>query len=305
IIRRSLAADADLLAVSYGGIDRHRDHLFDGAVTFVKKMRDHFGIAVEPQSELCQIVRTDRISIENLQKFVSKNYVRRKLAHRIDLQAVLALHEAVFRHQCDDLFAFFDGAAERDHRFDVGQTHVVAGTLKSEAFELKSGSVTVVVIARRSAKTDHRIFFFRFEFLAADEHRIFVRFEIGHTDDHRFRIERGGDAADPFRQTTDKEIFRRFFLNAVRDRFDVFTIPQVRVIYERHRMYADVIVDDEFEPGEPDAVVRQTRNGERVVRVADVHHHLRIRPLHSRDLVFLYLKIDLPVIDVADVAFGA
>ena len=69
-------------------------------------------------------------------------------------------------------------------------------------------------------------------------------------------------------------------------------------------MDPDVVVDNEFEPREADAVVRQTRDRKRVVRVADIHHDLRPRSLFVGDLVLVDLEFDLAVIDVSAVALG-
>ena len=69
---------------------------------------------------------------------------------------------------------------------------------------------------------------------------------------------------------------------------------QVRIIDERHRVNADVIVDDEFEPREADAVVRQMRNGKGVVGVADVHHYLRCRAFFVSDDAAVDVKSTLP-----------
>src|SRR5687768_10358688 len=126
IIGRRLTADADLLACPDRSVDRHRYHLLDGAVAFVKQVRDHLRIAIEPQRKLRQVIRSDRISIEYLQELVSENYIRRQLAHRVDLKTILALHKTVFAHERDNFLPFFDSSTERYHRRDVGQSHVLA-----------------------------------------------------------------------------------------------------------------------------------------------------------------------------------
>ena len=68
-------------------------------------------------------------------------------------------------------------------------------------------------------------------------------------------------------------------------------------------MNAYVVVDDELKPGKPDAVVRQPRNRKRVVRVADIHHHLGFRPLIVSYLASVDLKRDIAVVNIAPVAF--
>ena len=69
-------------------------------------------------------------------------------------------------------------------------------------------------------------------------------------------------------------------------------------------MNADVIVDNKFEPREANSIIRQTRDGEGVIGVADVHHYLRVRAFLIRDLLLFDLKIDLAVINIAAFALG-
>src|SRR5687767_200810 len=69
-------------------------------------------------------------------------------------------------------------------------------------------------------------------------------------------------------------------------------------------MNADVIVDNELEPRETYAVVRKSGHGKRVIRVAHIHHDLRLRALRVRDLVLPDLEVYFAVIDVPDIAFG-
>src|SRR4030095_5480731 len=129
-------------------------------------------------------------------------------------------------------------------------------------------------------------------------------FEVRHSDDDRFRIKSGGDPADALGEGADKKFLRIFLENSIGYRLDILATFQIRVIHQRHRMNSDVIVDDELEPRQADAVVRETRDGERVIGIADIHHHLCLRTLGVGDLVLPDLKIDLAVIDVSDIAFS-
>src|SRR4051812_17166587 len=98
-------------------------------------MSDHFRVAVEPESELGEVVRTYRVTVKDTQELVGKDHIRRQLAHGIYLELILALHQAVLGHQGNDPFPLLDGAAERDHGFDIGEPHVLAGTPEGEALE--------------------------------------------------------------------------------------------------------------------------------------------------------------------------
>ena len=71
-------------------------------------------------------------------------------------------------------------------------------------------------------------------------------------------------------------------------------------------MHADVVVDDELEPREADAGVRQLRELERELRVADVHHDLRPGMCGISPRCDLgHLGLEQAVVDVAGVALGA
>ena len=75
-------------------------------------------------------------------------------------------------------------------------------------------------------------------------------------------------------------------------------------IDQRLRMHADVAVDDELEPRQPDAVVGQLAKLERQLRVADIHHDLgrRSRHLVQRDIDDFDIRQAL--VDVSGVTLG-
>src|SRR6478752_4220473 len=77
IIRRSLAADADLLAGPLCGVNSHCHHLLDGAIALVKKVSHHFGIAIKTERQLGQIVRADRVPVKDLEKLIREYHVGR------------------------------------------------------------------------------------------------------------------------------------------------------------------------------------------------------------------------------------
>ncbi len=70
-------------------------------------------------------------------------------------------------------------------------------------------------------------------------------------------------------------------------------------------MHADVVVDDELEAGQAHAVVRQLREVEGQLRVADVHHQLDVDLGHHAALHFGHLGFEQAVVDEAGVALGA
>ena len=65
-----------------------------------------------------------------------------------------------------------------------------------------------------------------------------------------------------------------------------------------------MVVDNEFEPGKPHAVIGHPRNSECVVGVADVDHYLRLWAILVGDLLLLDLKLYLAIIDISAFTFG-
>ena len=69
-------------------------------------------------------------------------------------------------------------------------------------------------------------------------------------------------------------------------------------------MHADIVVDDEFEPRQTDALVGQLSELEGQLRVAHVHHDLD-RQLGQRVIAqFTDFGLEHAVIDIAGVALG-
>ena len=70
-------------------------------------------------------------------------------------------------------------------------------------------------------------------------------------------------------------------------------------------MDADLTVDDELQPSEPDAGVRDLGEGESLVGGSHVHHELDRHIGHGVELGLLDDEVEDPFIDVAGVALGA
>ena len=70
-------------------------------------------------------------------------------------------------------------------------------------------------------------------------------------------------------------------------------------------MDADLAVDDEFQPGQAHAVVRQLRERERLLGRADVHHDLDRGLGQLGDLGFLDNEVQQAFVDDAGLALGA
>src|SRR5688500_4215754 len=112
---------------------------------------------------------------------------------------------------------------------------------------MESFAITLVVIAGRAAKTKHRILFSVIKILTVDEHRVLVLLEVCHAHDRRVGIKIRGYPVSTFRETSNKEIARIFFADAALDLAHHILTLQIWITNQSHRMYADVVVDDELQ----------------------------------------------------------
>ena len=78
-----------------------------------------------------------------------------------------------------------------------------------------------------------------------------------------------------------------------------------REVEQGARVHADHPVDDEFEPGEANAMVRDRGEIEGAVRVADVHHDAHGRLWQSVELDALLLEVEAALVDHAGIALRA
>src|SRR5687768_14223069 len=105
-----------------------RDHAENSPVVFVKQMRNGPRVAVDSQYQLGQVIGTNRVSVEDLQKLVSSNDIRRELTHCVNFESLLTLLQSVLGHYLNYAFGFRHSATKRNHDLDVGQTHLFAHT---------------------------------------------------------------------------------------------------------------------------------------------------------------------------------
>ena len=79
----------------------------------------------------------------------------------------------------------------------------------------------------------------------------------------------------------------------------------VGIIQHRLRVNADVVVDDELEPRETHAIVRNLREVERELGVTHVHHDLQTDLGHHAAVHFLDLGLDQAIVNAPFIAFRA
>ena len=285
----SLAADAHVLVLRPAGADGHVQQALDGFVPLVEQRGDLSGVPIQPQRELRHVVRTDRHAVEIREVAVRQQRIARQLAHHDQFQPVFAPGEPVLGQQFDHLARFCQRPHEGHHDLDVFQPHAVAHTAQRAAFEFETGLELLIDIPRRAPEPQHWVFLPRLVPVPANQVGVLVGLEVRQPHDHRFRREGGGDGADPFAE----------FLHVERDRIaipghvflDEFLYPGVLPVEfdQRPGMDADHAVDDEFQPGQADAVIGDGCEHEGPVGVADVHGELdwNVRQFFETDFVFL------------------
>src|SRR5690606_10888290 len=174
------------------------------------------------------------------------------------------------------------------------------------AFHGESFAEIVRDVARGATETQHRVFFLGLVVAAADELAVLVGLEVRQTHDHGLGPEGGGDGGHALGNLVHVEVARRgMAVGGVLDRAVEAGALVVRIVEDGLGVDTDVVVDDEFEPREADAGIRQLGEIEGEVRIADVHHDLDrdFGQLHVGDFGDFGLKLAL--IDVAGVALGA
>src|SRR3546814_3376373 len=75
VIARRLSAQANLGTVSMGFLNNMADHPFDRRILLVELARQQFGITVDSERELSQIIAADRESVKPLGKRYREHHV--------------------------------------------------------------------------------------------------------------------------------------------------------------------------------------------------------------------------------------
>ena len=203
------------------------------------------------------------------------------------------------------LARLLDRAHERHHDLDVVEAEVLAHALQRPAFQLEAGAERRIDVARGAAEAQHRVFLVRLVLRAADQVGVLVRLEIGQPHDDRLGRESRRDLRHALAQAIDEEADRIAVAGDVRSNALLQRRLLALELQQRPRMDADHAVDDEFEARQADAMVRQRREGEGAVRVADVHHDAHRGRRHLAEFDLLLLEIEQALVDEAGVALGA
>ena len=314
MIARTLATDADVLALCPTGCDGQTYQGFHSGVALIEIGSQQFEsrVAIQPQRQLGQVVRANREAIKVLQKGVGEDGVARDLAHHDDLERgrrvgwpALAAAKPMRGQQTGHLARLLQRAHERHHHLYVGQPHVIAHPQQGLAFHRKGFAKISTDVTRGAPKSQHRVFFLRLITAAANQRAVFVAFEVGQAHDHRFRPERRGNRRHTFGHPVHVEGARRGVPTCHRfDRLLQIGV-HVGIVEDRLGVHTDIVVDDELEPGQPDATVGQLAEIEGQLRVANVHHDLHGNVWHGAALHLLHFGLEQAVVDETGVALGA
>ena len=119
IVARRLAADADLPAGRVCRADHLRDGPLDGSLRSSKRCATSSESRSTPSTSwvrsLLPIEKPSKTSANSARQ----DHVAGDLAHHVDLEPALALHQSVAGHLRDHAPAFLDRSAERHHQLHV------------------------------------------------------------------------------------------------------------------------------------------------------------------------------------------
>ncbi|OPY87534.1 MAG: hypothetical protein A4E72_01462 [Syntrophus sp. PtaU1.Bin208] len=252
-------------------------------------MRDFRGVSVQSKGQLGQVIGTDGETVEDLAEFFDEDDIAGNLNHHIDFQPIFPLDKAFARQDADHLFPLIHGTAEGYHHFHIGEAHFIPDFLHGFAFQGEGIAILVIIISRCAAEPDHGILFMGFEVGTAHEVGVFVTLEIAHPDNDVIGVESGTDLRHTLCQNIDKKItLLGVTLGSSLDFLSSRLVGYPVEMNQRQWMDADEVVDDEFKPGQADAVVGNGRQGEGIVGTSHIQHDFCLRPLHILDVYPLY-----------------
>ena len=240
-------------------------------MALIKQVGHQGRIPIQAQGELGEVVGTDRKAIEALGKGRRSDHIAGQFAHHQHLQTVFASHQALAGHLGQHAIALFWGAAEGHHRLGVGEPHGVAHPLEGLAFQAEGLPKPWGGVAGGAAPAEHRVLLLGFKVAAAQQPGVFIALEIGEAQHHRPGKEGRRDPAHALGQPIDVVVgWPEIGGGELGDRLAIRRIPELIGLQQGHRMDLDLVGDDEFEPGQADAIAGDRRQVEGLIRIAHV-----------------------------------
>ena len=179
--------------------------------------------------------------------------------------------------------ASVNAPAEGNHDPHIGESHLLAHPAQRRTFQREALGIGRMGVAGGTAKSQHGIFFLGLEVGTSQELGILVGLEIRQPDDHGLGIKGCCDRANPLGEALDKE---RRGIGVVScqpgNALAIGCRGHLVGTCQRHRMDADMVVDDELHARQADAIVGPHRRLEGKLRVAEIDHDRRPRPRAAR-----------------------
>ena len=174
--------------------------------------------------------------------------------------------------QLRDAIGLAQSTHKGHHDLHIGQAHVAAHALDGFAFHGKSFTKIFTDVARCATEAQHGVFFFWLVTAATNEFAVLVAFEIGQSNNDRLGPKSGCNAGHAFGHFVDVKRFGRSMTAGHRlDCFFQIGID-VGVIQNGFGMHANVVVDDELQARQADALVWQLRKVKCQLWIAHIHH---------------------------------
>ena len=95
IVRRRLATQTRMPAITFGAFHRQANHLFHTGVALIKIKGNNPWTAIHAQSELGQIIGANGEAVKQFGESINLNNIVGDLAHNVDIQAIFSTLEAV------------------------------------------------------------------------------------------------------------------------------------------------------------------------------------------------------------------
>ena len=205
IVRGRLTTETAVDAVAAATLDGEPDHLLDALVPLVVVEGDDARCRGRPPGQLGEIVRADREAVEQLGEPVDQDDVVGDLAHRVDLEPVLAPLEPSSAIRFRTRSASSTRRTNGSIRITFVRPIVSRTRFMARHSSANPSRVSRVCVTGRATEPEHRVLLVGLEVRPADQAGVLVGLEVRHPHHDRLWPERGRDRADPLREPLDEE----------------------------------------------------------------------------------------------------
>mmetsp|Transcript_82393 Transcript_82393/g.148665 ORF Transcript_82393/g.148665 Transcript_82393/m.148665 type:complete len:529 (-) Transcript_82393:1212-2798(-) len=305
VVRRTLAADANVLALLLGSLDQDLQALHHCWIPLIEVLGHQARVTVQAEGQLSQIVAANREAVEVLQKLFGQENIAWQLCHHVHLQSVLASLQAILGQQVHDILGHVQGAHEWNHELHVGHAHLPTNLLHGLQFHGEAFLEGGISVSAAASEANHGVLLIRLVLVSADQALVLVGLEVRQTHDDALRVDRAGQSGDTLGDLVDVEfLWAGIALHAHID-FRLGLSIKGRVVQKGLRMHADGVVDHKLQAGQADTVVGQLTEAEGRLRVSHVHHDLQADLRKIAKILGGPLELQRALVDEASVTLGA